>query len=399
MKLALRIALRYLFSFKSKALSFMSFISILGVIVGVSALLITLAVMNGFTYGIKKKLLENSPHIVIFKATEKFKNYEEIMKKVKKLPEVEDVEPFIFMQALASYKGNSLPVYVKGSPLDSDMFNIRKRIVAGKYDLTGKNVVVGKELAFMLGLGVGDKITLISPIGRKTPIGFVPIMKKYNVAGIVNFDYYRYDVSYVGMSLENAQKLFNMKDSVTGLQLKIKNPFNSEAVKSKLEKYLGFPYIVRSWQDLNKDLFQALQLEKLAMYFVITLIILVASFNISSLLITKSREKRKEVAILKVMGANNNFILSVFLLQGLIIGFLGTTIGSIIGLSVIYIGDTYHLVKLNPDVYMLEYLPLKISFTDFISVYLSSMFICFISSIIPAYTASREIPADVLRND
>jgi lipoprotein-releasing system permease protein len=399
MKLALKIALKYLFSFRSKALSFMSIISILGVIVGVSALLITLSVMNGFSYGIKKKLLENSPHIVIFKATETFENYKELEKILREFKDIEDIEPFIFMQALASYEGNSLPVYVKGSPLGKDMFNIRKKIVAGKYDLSGKNVVIGKELAFMLGVGVGDKITIISPIGKRTPIGFVPIMKKYNVAGIVNFDYYRYDISYVGMSLENAQKLFNMKNSVTGLQIKLKNPFEAERVKSELEKVINFPYIVRSWQDLNKDLFQALQLEKLAMYFVITLIILVASFNISSLLITKSREKRKEIAILKVMGANNGFILKVFLLQGLIIGFLGTTIGSLIGLTAIYLGDTYHLVKLNPDVYMLEYLPLKITFLDFISVYLSSMVICFISSIIPAYTASKEVPADVLRND
>ena len=401
MPLYLKIAVRYLFSFKSKALSFMSIVSILGVIVGVSALLITLAVMSGFMWGLKNKILQNSPHIVIFKVDDKFEDYKNLYPYFEKVKDIEEYEPFVYFQALASDRENSVPVIVRGVPPEKDkkILGLDKRIIEGKYDLSGKNVIIGKELALSLGLDVGDNIVLISPFGRKTPIGYIPRVKKFKVAGIIDFGFFKYDDSYVGMSLENAQRFFNMKGSITGIQLKVKNPFEVEKVKSELSQYIKFPYIIRTWQEMNKSLFQALQLEKFAMFLVIALIVLVASFNISSLLMTKARDKRKEIGILKTMGADNSFILKVFLWQGLIIGFIGTTIGVLIGFLVIYIGDTYHLIKLNPEVYMMEYLPLKTSFRDFIMVYVSSIFICFISSIVPAYMSSKEIPAEILRND
>ncbi len=401
MPLYLKIAIRYLFSFKSKALSFMSIISILGVIVGVSALLITLAVMSGFMWGLKNKILQNSPHIVIFKVDNSFTDYESLYPYLRKVKDVEEFEPFVYFQALASDRENSVPVIVRGVPPEKDrkILGLDKRIVEGKYDLSGRNVIIGKELALSLGLSVGDEIVLISPFGRRTPIGYIPRVKRFRVAGIVDFGFFKYDDSYVGMNLENAQKFFNMKNSITGLQLKIKDPFKADEVKKELSRYIQFPYVIRTWQDMNKSLFQALQLEKFAMFLVITLIVLVASFNISSLLITKARDKRKEIGILKTMGADNNFILKVFLWQGLIIGFIGTTIGVLIGFTVIYVADTYHLIRLNPEVYLMEYLPLKTSLKDFVMVYISSIFICFISSIIPAYMSSREIPAEILRNE
>ena len=401
MPLYLKIAIRYLFSFRSKALSFMSIISILGVIVGVSALLITLAVMSGFMWGLKNKILQNSPHIVIFKVADKFEDYKNLYPILDKVKQVEDYEPFIYFQALASDRENSVPVIVRGVPAEKDknILGLDKRIIEGRYDLSNGNVIIGRELALSLGLSVGDEIVLISPFGRKTPIGYIPRVKRFKVAGIVDFGFFKYDDSYVGMSLENAQKFFNMKSSITGIQLKIKDPFIANEVKAELSKYIQFPYIIRTWQEMNKSLFQALQLEKFAMFLVITLIVLVASFNISSLLITKARDKRRDIGILKTMGADSSFILKVFLWQGLIIGFIGTTIGVIIGFLVIYIGDTYHLVKLNPEVYMMEYLPLKTSIWDFVMVYISSIVICFISSIIPAYMSSKEIPAEILRNE
>ncbi len=401
MPLYLKIALRYLFSRGSKALSFMSFISILGIIVGVSALLITLAVMSGFSWGLKKKLLETTPHIVIFKVDNQFNDYKFLYQFLDINQNVVAYEPFVFSQALLSTKDNSLPVLIRGVPPEKDkkILNLDKKIIRGEYDLSDSKIIIGRELAFMLGVDVGDTVNIVSPFGRKTPIGFIPRIKKFTISGIVDFGFYKYDSSYVGMSLKNSQKLLGMKKSVTGIQIKVKEPFKSEEVKKQLKQVIGFPYIVRSWQDMNKTLFQALQLEKFAMFLVIALIVLVASFNIASLLITKARDKRKEIGILKAMGANNGFILKVFLWQGLLIGFIGTTIGVIIGFTIIYIGDTYHLVKLNPEVYMMEYLPLKTSVLDFVLVYISSMIICFISSIVPAYFSSREIPADVLRNE
>ncbi|WP_456402701.1 FtsX-like permease family protein [Persephonella sp.] len=402
MPLYIKIAVRYLLSLKTKALSFMTVISLLGITVGVSALLITLSVMSGFLWGIKEKILETSPHIVIFKISGKFTEYNEFPDiYLKGIDQIEAYQPFIYSQALASKDSTVVSVTVRGVPPEKDkkILGIDKKVIAGSYESINEDnkVLIGKDVALSLNVWLGDSITLTSPFGRKTPLGFIPKVKKVYVGGIIDFGMYEYDSTYIGMNLKAAQNFFDMKDSVTGIQIEIKDPYKADIVKAELEKKIHFPYIIRSWTDLNKSLFQALQLEKLAMFLVLALIVLVASFNISSLLITKAREKRKDIGILKTVGADNRFILKIFLFQGLIIGLIGTILGLTIGLSVIYFSDTYQLIKLNPEVYMMEYLPLKIGILDIVTVALSSMVICFISSIIPAYMASKEIPSEVLR--
>ncbi|NPA13491.1 MAG: ABC transporter permease [Aquificae bacterium] len=399
MPLYLRIAIRYLLSPKSKALSFMSIISFVGIAVGVGALLITLAVMGGFQWGLKEKLLENTPHIVIFKMVGKFTEYKLLYPRIQKIEEVEDFQPFIYLQALASKDKSVKSIVVRGVPPDKDLINLREKVIAGRYEdfLKKDYVIIGKDIAFALDVWAGDSFKVMSPFGRKTPLGFLPKVKKVYVAAVVDFGMYEYNSTFVQMKLKEAQQFFGMKDAITGIQLKLKDPYKAEEVKEKLQSFLSYPYIVRSWIDMNKSLFQALQLEKFAMFLVIALIVLVASFNVSSLLITKSREKRKDIAILKTIGATNSFILKVFLWQGLLIGLAGTTVGSIIGFSVIYIADTYQLIKLNPEVYMIEYLPLKIQMLDIGLVYIASLVICFVSSFLPAYFASKEVPAEVLR--
>jgi len=402
MPLYIKIAIRYLMSLRTKALSFMTVISLLGIVVGVAALLITLAVMSGFLWGIKKKILETSPHIVIFKISGNFTEYKDFPAKyLKDIPDIIEHQPFIYSQALASKDSTVISVTVRGVPPEKDkkILGIDKKIIAGDYNSIkdSKNVIIGKDVALALNVWIGDSITLTSPFGRKTPLGYIPKVKKVYIGGIIDFGMYEYDSTYICMNLESAQKFFDMRDSVTGIQLKIKDPYKASFVKAKIEKKIHFPYIVRSWMDLNKSLFQALELEKLAMFLVLALIVLVASFNISSLLITKAREKRKDIGILKTIGADSRFIMNIFLWQGLIIGITGTAIGLLIGLTVIYFGDAYHLIKLNPEVYMMEYLPLKIGITDIIAVSVSSILICFLSSVIPAYMASKEIPSEVLR--
>lgn len=400
MPLYIRIAIRYLFSLKSKILSFMTVISIVGITVGVAALLITLAVMSGFLWGIKEKLLETTPQVVIFKITGKFNEYKDFGDIFSDIPEIVDWEPFVYSQALASKEKTVQAVTVRGfiPEKDKNIMGLDKKIIVGKYDLSDENkVIIGKDLAFALDVSVGDTINIMSPFGRKTPLGFLPKIKKVKVTGILYFGVFEYDSTFVGMNLKAAQKFFDLGDSVTGIQIKIKDPYLADTVKKKIQKKLSYPYVVRTWMDMNKSLFQALELEKFAMFLVLALIVLVASFNVSSLLITKAREKRKDIAILKTIGADNSFIQKVFLWQGLIIGIIGTSLGLIIGLSAIYIADTYHLVKLNPEVYMISYLPLKIGTLDILSVATASMIICFISSIIPARMSSKEVPAEVLR--
>jgi len=239
---------------------------------------------------------------------------------------------------------------------DKMIMKVNQKLIAGNYeDLKKDNhVLIGKDVAVFLDVWVGDSFKIMSPFGRKTPLGYLPKIKKVYVAGIVDFGMYEYDSTYVQMKIQEAQKFFDMKGAVTGIQIKLKDPYRADIIKKRLEDYISYPYLVRTWMDLNKSLFQALQLEKLAMFLVIALIVLVASFNVSSLLITKAREKRKDIAILKTIGADSGFILKTFLWQGMLIGISGT-------------------------------------------VFISSLGICFVSSILPAYFASKDIPAEVLR--
>lgn len=401
MPLFIKIAIRYLFSLKSKTLSFMAVISILGVMLGVAALIVTLSVMNGFMYGIKTKLLQTAPHIMIIKAEGNFDQPEIVWNKLKGIPGIIDYEPFIYTQGLVSKDSNITAVYVRGvdPTKDKDFMSVNKRIVAGDYGKLGKEdtVIIGKDLALSIGVWTGDKINLMSPIGKKTPFGFLPKVKEVEVVAIAEFGIYEYDSMFVMMDLNSAMEFFDTKGGFTGIQVKIKDPFKADIIKREIEKKIEYPYIARSWMDMNKSMFQALELEKLAMFLVITLIVVVASFNISSLLITKSREKRKEIGILRTMGATKNFIMAVFISQGLIIGLIGTFLGVLIGLSIVYIADTYHLVKLNPEVYLIDYLPLKISFLEVLITILASILICFISSVLPARSASASIPAEVIR--
>ncbi len=381
----------------------MSIISLIGITVGVSALLITLAVMNGFQYGLKEKILQTTPHIVILKVANKFweSEYKDVAKKIKNIKDIQDFEPFIYSQALASVGKNVQSVFIRGVLPEKDrrIMGVDKKIVKGNYEdfFKPKTAIIGQELAFILNINIGDKINLISPFGKRTPFGYMPNIMPVKVVAFANFGMYEYDSSYVSLNLKDAQKLLNMENQITGVQIKLNDPYKAEEVASKLENMFPFPFLIRTWIDLNKSLFQALKFEELAMFLVIALIVLVASFNISSLLITKSREKRKDIAIMKTIGAKNSFILKVFLWQGLIIGIAGTVLGVLIGIFVIYVADTYHLIKLNPQVYMMEYLPLKISIIDIGVVVASSLIICFISSILPAYFASKEIPAEMLR--
>lgn len=403
MPLYIQIAFRYLLSIKSKALSFMALISLLGVIVGVSALLITLAVMSGFQYGLKEKILQTTPQVIILKITNKFFDYEAntLMQKLGNIPYVEDFEHFVYSQALASVGSSVESIFIRGVNPEKEkkIMKLDRFIIYGSFDSikNDKTVIIGKDLSISLGVSVGDSIKLISPFGRKTALGYIPKILKVKIGAIAYFGMYDFDSSFVGMNIKTAQMLLDMQNQITGIQLLLTDPYKTEEVSKYLEEKLDFPYIVKTWIDINRSLFQALEFEKLAMFLVIALIVLVASFNISSLLIAKSREKRKDIGILKTIGADNRFILKVFLWQGLILGIVGTILGVLIGLTAIYVVDTYQLVKLNPEVYMMEYLPLKTSILDVIAVSINSVLICFVSSILPAYFASREIPAQVLR--
>jgi len=359
--------------------------------------------MSGFQYGLKSKIVETNPHVLVFKigGLVSSNEYSAIEEEIKTIKGIIDTQPIIYSQAVAKKEETITPVFIKGIIPDKEIkiSKIGRKLVAGDFLLLKQSgfAVIGSDLAFILDAWIGDKITVLSPYGKKTPFGYVPKMKVFKVAGVVDFGVYELNSSFFAVNITDAQFLFNMEDSYTGIQLLLKEPFEADKIKGKLTEILPEEFIIKTWIDINKSLFQALQLEKLGMFLVLTLIVLVASFNISSLLITKSREKRKDIAILKTVGADNKFIMKVFLWQGLIIGITGIFIGMVFGLSVIYTVDTFKLVKLNPDVYMISYLPLKISGLDVLSVITAAFLISFISSIIPAKIASKETPTEILR--
>lgn len=402
MPLYLTLALRYLTSSKSRTVSFMAIISTIGVTLGVCALIITLSVMSGFMYGIKTKFLQTAPELMIIKAEGNFTDYDKLAKKVKQNnPDILDYQYFVYTQGLLAKDNNITAIYVRGvdPEKDREFMEINKKLIVGNYNDIKKpdTVIVGRDVALTLNVWIGDRVNLMSAIGKKTPFGFLPRVKEVEIVGIADLGIYEYNSSFVMTDIGLARNFFDMQDSVTGVQFKLKDPFVAEEVKSKIERQIDFPYIVKSWMDLNKSMFQALELEKLAMFLVITLIVVVASFNISSLLITKAREKRKEIGILRTMGADRRFIEKVFVTQGMLIGITGTATGLLLGLSAVYFADTYHLIKLNPEVYLIDYLPLKISIYEIVVVVLSSLAICFVSSFFPARSASIPIPAEVIR--
>jgi len=365
--------------------------------------LITLAVMSGFEYGLKTKIVDNNPHILVLKLGGYIDSQELplLEEKLNQIKDIQAIEPIIYTQAVAKKKNNITPVFVKGiiPQKEKQVSHLDKKIIAGDFSLLEKTgfAVIGSDLAFILDVWIGDKINIFSPYGKRTPFGYVPKTKTFQISAIADFGVYELNSTFVAINLLDAQQLFNLENRFTGIQLRLKNPMQADTVKQKLLSILPSQYIIKSWIDINRSLFQALQLEKFGMFLVLTLIVLVASFNISSLLITKSREKRKEIAILKTLGATNSFILKIFIWQGIIIGMIGITLGLILGITTIFVADHYHLIKLNPEVYMIEYLPLKISLEESIAVVVSALVISFLSSLIPAKMASKEIPVEILR--
>jgi lipoprotein-releasing system permease protein len=402
------IAVRYLRSKKKhKGVSFNTAISIGGVAVGVMALLVVLSVMSGFHEDLQKKILGANSHAVVINYRGLIKDYNGVMEKVKTDERVVSVAPFALGQALISSGRSAHGVFVKGVDVEAGgrTTDILKNIKFGKLpDPAQKErpgevpwVLIGNELAAMLGVFSGDTVNVISPMGEIGPLGMIPKMKQFRVAAVFEMGMFEYDANLVIMSLGAAQDFFKYGDAVSGIELKITDIYAAPEVRTDLNKKLGPPYFVKDWQMMNKNLFSALKLEKFAMFVVVLLIILVASFNIVSTLMMNVMEKQKEIAILKSMGAGNRGVMMIFMFQGLFIGIVGTVIGLVCATALCYVLNTYELIDLPASVYYLKTLPVKANVSDFVLVSLSAVTISFLSTIYPAYYAARLNPVEPLR--
>ncbi|MCX7913719.1 MAG: lipoprotein-releasing ABC transporter permease subunit [Thermodesulfovibrionales bacterium] len=399
------IALRYLKSKKRrKSLSFSVVISICGVTVGVMALLVVLSVMSGFHEDLQKKILGVNSHVIVLNYKGTIEDPFAISQRIKDEPHVVALSPFVMGQVMVSHGKKAHGVFLRGIDisLESKTTDILRYLKNTNVDdLQQKDtlpwIILGRELAFTLGALVGDVVNVISPMAEIGPLGVLPKTRSFRVAGIFEVGMFEYDANLVVTDLRAAQEFFGYGKSVTGIAIKIDDIYKATEVKESIVKKLTFPFYAKDWIQMNRNLFSALKLEKFAMFIILTLIILVASFNIVSTLMMNVMDKQKEIAILKSIGATNRDIMLIFMIQGLIIGIIGTAIGLIGGYTLGKLIDSYEIVKLPADVYYLSKLPVKMKLTDFLLVSLSAVLISFISTIYPSYQAAKLQPVELLR--
>ncbi|MEW6674605.1 MAG: lipoprotein-releasing ABC transporter permease subunit [Nitrospirota bacterium] len=399
------IALRYLKAKKRhRGISVNTIISTGGVAVGVMALLVVLSVMSGFHEDLQKKILGVRAHVIILTHKGMMSGYKDVIEKIKEEENIISSAPFVHGQVMASFGRRAHGVFLRGimPEMEIKTTEILRYIKEGNLeDLTTKDgipgIILGRELTNILGVFKGDIINIVSPAGEIGPLGMLPKVKQFRVAAIFEVGMFEYDSNLVLTDIRPAQEFFGIKEDITGIELRLNDIYKAPIVRERIQKKLEFPFYAIDWMQMNKNLFSALKLEKFAMFIILILIILVASFNIVSTLIMNVIEKSREIAILKAMGATNKGIMAIFMLQGLFIGLFGTIIGVSGGYLLSYILNTYQVIKLPPDIYYLSHLPVKMKLFDFITVSLSAIMISFLATIYPAWQAARINPVEPLR--
>ncbi len=387
-------------------LSLFVWIGVGGVFLGVSALIVVLAVMTGFQDGIRDRIIAANPHILIFEGGGRgMRDAPALLGRVRDVPGVRSAAPFVMQQALFTVSGGGATGgLVRGMDFASESVrkDIARQIKMGSLEPLGRSggdpaIILGRELARTLGVIPGESVTVISPQGALTAVGMVPKMRRFTVAGTFEVGMYEYDSSLAYVSLGAAQEFAGLGDRVTGIEVKLRDPFEAKAVARAIAQRLGFPYLLRDWMEMNRNLFNALQLEKLALFIIVTIIVLVAAFAIIGHLILLVAEKRKEIGILKAMGAPAGSVGAVFLSVGMLIGLVGTAAGSLVGLGLIWVQNTYRIIRLAGDVYQIDYLPMKLTWSDFGLIIGATLLISFVFTLLPARRASRLDPVEVLR--
>ncbi|MBI5048316.1 MAG: lipoprotein-releasing ABC transporter permease subunit [Deltaproteobacteria bacterium] len=413
MSYELFIGLRYLKAKRKQTfISIITFISILGAMVGVTALIVVLSVMTGFEDDLREKILGVNAHLVVMELGRGMKDYKGVAEKVKKVEGVIGASPFIYNQAMLSTESGVVGVVIRGLDVDGvgEVTALPKRIKSGgleglknslqdKYieDLPLPGIVVGKEIAKNLGIAPGDEVNVISPSGTMTPSGPVPRIARFKISGIFEFGMYEYDSSMAFISIESANRFFRMGDTATGVEVKIKDIYQAEKMAKSIQKAIGGFYYVRTWMDMNKNLFSALKLEQAAMFIILLLIVIVAALNIISTLIMVVMEKGKDIAILKSMGATAGGIMRIFMIEGLVIGVIGTTIGIFGGVFLSAMLKKYQFIKLPGDVYTIATLPVKMDPFLITMIAVASLCISFLATLYPAWQASKMDPVEALR--
>lgn len=418
MPFELMIGLRYLKAKrKSTFISIITFISTAGVTLGVMALIVVLAVMTGFEEDLKDKILGTNAHVVVVRNGAPMDDYRGVSEKLKQFKGVVAATPFIYNQVMLSSGKNVSGVVLRGIDVATDrqVTRLSKTVIDGSLDkldpvmTDGKEalpgVMLGKELAKHLNLLVGDKVNVVSPMGNITPLGVMPKLKPFRVVGIFNTGMFEYDSTLAYVSLSEAQQFFDLGDTVTGVQLKVEDVYHTGELARSINRTLGVQYYARDWMQMNKNILFALKTEKVVMFIILTLIVLVAAFGIASTLFMVVMEKTRDIAILKSMGATSGSIMKIFVLEGMIIGTVGTLLGVSSGLLIAlnlepiiaFIQKVTGQNFFSKDIYYLDRFPSQVVTSDVVLISITALCISFVATLYPAWQAGKMLPAEALR--
>jgi len=412
----LKIGLRYLKAKrKSTFISIITFISTAGVTLGVMALIVVLAVMTGFERDLKEKILGTNADLVVIRSGAPLEGYRLLMDRLTQLPGVQVATPFIYNQVMLSTGRHVSGVVLRGiEPVsDKKVTRLSRTIVQGDMETlepveagkTEPGVLIGRELAKQLNLVLGDRVNVVSPTGTITPLGMMPKLKPFRVTGIFNTGMFEYDSTLAYVSINQAQKFFDLGDTVTGIQLKVADVYATTELAQRINREYGPELYARDWMQMNKNILFALKTEKVVMFIILTLIVLVAAFGIASTLFMVVMEKTRDIAILKTMGARSSSIMKIFVLEGLIIGIIGTILGVLSGLLIAcnlepIIAAVQKVTGKNffsKEIYYLDHFPSHVVVSDVVIISVTAILISFVATLYPAWQASRMLPAEALR--
>ncbi len=400
---------RYLRARQKQAfINLITILSIAGVTVGVMALIVVIAVMTGFEADLKSRILGGQSHVIVLRHGGEFTEYRQVMQAIEKVDGVVASTPFIYTQGMLRSKNGLSGAVIRGiDPATAGrvMTTLKKidlPVSAGngqtENQATVPGIVLGKELARNLGVIQGNILYLISPRGMLSPIGHVPAMKQFKVTGFFESGMYDFDSSFAYIHLKDAQKILRMGESVSGIEVRVNEIYKAREIADNIIDQIRFPYWARDWMQMNQNLFRALKMERFVMFIILTLIILVAAFNIASTLIMMVMGKTRDIAILKAMGATDGSIRKIFVFNGMVIGLIGTVLGLGLGLLLCWGLKHYDIYELTGDIYYFTTnLPVKLEVINVIAIILAALIICFLATLYPAHQAAKLNPVDAFR--
>jgi len=407
MKFESFIAKRYLVSkHKINFITIISFISIAGITIGVAALIVVLSVFNGFGSLVTSFLISFDPDVRMEVISEDAPSPDQLLWEIKKIKQVKNISPYVSGKVLAYRSGLTEVINLKGITeiAGKQTYKLKQNIAFGKYSLDDNaetpSVLVGIRLADRLQLLIGDTLSLVSPAGIEKVISQFtePKTKKFIVRGIYNSNNNEYDAAYIFTGLESASDLLGYYNNVQGYDIRLNNMDNSDDVKEQIEQsFSSKSFTVSTWYDLHRELYSYMKVERWTAYIILSLIIAVATFNILGSLSMSVIEKKRDIGILRSMGAVEKSVLRIFMFEGLLIGFIGTALGVILGYLICYIHLKYNIYPLDPTQYKIDALPLQIRISDFFYISGASMLLSYFASLFPARKAAKVNPLEAIK--